>query len=307
MKVLVTGGAGFIGSHIVDAYLQKGLEVIIFDNLSNGKKENINPKAKFFEIDVCHPECAEIIKKEKPQIINHHAAQVDLRQSVTDPINDIKNNLTGLIHIIEKGLKNGLQKVIFASSGGAIYGEADQIPTPENYYNAPLSPYGINKLTCENYLYYYHHKYGLPYVSLRYANVFGPRQKNTGEGGVVAVFLGKILRNQQPVINGDGKQTRDFVYVADIVEANLLALKPEALGAYNIGTGIETNINELFILLKKITKSNFEEKHGPSVAGEQLRSSLSSLKIEKQLGWKSGTPLKLGLQLTTEWYAKHGN
>lgn len=304
MKILVTGGAGFIGSHVVDCYLTAGHEVVVVDNFATGKRENLNPKAKFYEVDIRQKETVdEIFAKEKPQVLNHHAAQMDVRRSVVDPIYDAQVNILGLLNLLEAGIKNNLGKVIFASSGGVVYGDAKVLPTPEDYEpKHPLSPYGVAKLTSEHYLYYYFKNYSLPYVALRYANVYGPRQDPFGEAGVVAIFTQKLLKGEQPIINGDGKQTRDYVYVGDAVESNLVALKEDALGEFNIGTGIETDVNTLFHYLVKITGVEKGQVHGPAKPGEQKRSVLACQKAKKELGWEPKVSLEEGLAKTVEFF-----
>jgi len=263
MKILVTGGAGFIGSHIVDRLVKESHKVVIIDNLSTGRKENLNPKAKFYKLDIQNPGVAEVFKKEKPEIVFHLAAQIDVRKSVEDPLEDAKTNILGSLNIIQNFINVNSRKLvsnshkfvkfIFASTGGAIYGDADIVPTPETYPEFPLSPYGICKLSVEKYLNYYWKVFGLPYVALRYANVYGPRQNSKGEAGVIAIFLDKMLSGEKPVINGNGRQTRDFVFVKDVVEANILAMKKNKVGVYNIGTSKETDINTIFRKLKMLT------------------------------------------------------
>lgn len=304
MKIIVTGGAGFIGSHVVDAYIKLGHEVVVIDNLSTGMEENINPKAKFYKVDIVSPECEEIFRKEKPDVLNHHAAQIDVRKSVQDPIFDANVNIIGTLNLLELCVKYGVKKVIFASTGGAIYGEQDYFPADENHPTRPLSPYGISKLTCEKYLFYYEKVHGIKYVSLRYSNVFGPRQNPHGEAGVVAIFIDKMLRGLQPVINGDGYQTRDFVYVEDVARANVLALEYDGSDVFNVGTGKETDINTLFDMLKKLTGSNCKKVWGPPKPGEQRRSSLSYEKINRVLGWKPAFSLEEGLSLTVDFFKK---
>lgn len=314
MKILITGGAGFIGSHVADAYIADGHEVVVIDNLSTGSRENINPRARFYEMDICDARASEIFAKERPEVLNHHAAQIDVRKSVADPQYDLKVNVGGLINLIEVGRENGLSKIVFASTGGAIYGEQENFPATEKDPTRPVSPYGINKLTCEQYLFYYAHEYGMKWVALRYANIYGPRQSPRGEAGVVAIFINKMLSGGQPIINGDGKQTRDYVYVSDVVEANRLALsftpsppvgegRGEGGGAYNIGTGIETDVNAIFGALREITGSTCKEVHGPAKPGEQQRSSVSSAKIERELGWHPRVTLPDGMRRTVEWFA----
>jgi UDP-glucose 4-epimerase len=311
MKCLVTGGAGFIGSHLVDKLIKKGHEVVVIDNLSTGKKENLNPRAKFYKVDICDSKISQIFKKEKPQIIFHYAAQIDVRKSVEDPIEDAKINILGSLNIIQNFIRENscsnsrkFAKVIFASTGGAIYGDADIIPTPETYPELPLSPYGIAKLTIEKYLNYYYKIFDLPFVSLRLANIYGPRQNSKGEAGVIAIFCDKMLSEKQPIINGDGKQTRDFVFVDDVVKANILALKKDKVGIFNIGTAKETNINTIFRKLKELTGSNCKEIHGPALLGEQKRSCLDYSKTKKELGWQPKYSLDEGLKKTVEWFTK---
>lgn len=304
MKILVTGGAGFIGSNIVDSYIELGHEVLIIDNLSSGKKDNINPRAKFFQADIRNArEIKTIFTKEKPDVLNHHAAQINLRKSVMNPVFDAKVNIIGILNLLEAGVKNKLKKVIFASSGGAIYGEAKILPTPENYEpKQPLSPYGIAKMMSEYYLNYYFNSYGLNFAILRYSNVYGPRQDPFGEGGVVAIFSQKLFKKKTPVINGDGKQTRDFVFVKDVVEANVLALNKNINRAINIATGIETSVNKLYKLLSNKTNILFSEIHGPSKTGEQQRSILDITLAKKILGWKPGTTLDEGLNQAINFF-----
>ncbi|MFH0798588.1 MAG: NAD-dependent epimerase/dehydratase family protein [Pseudomonadota bacterium] len=302
MKILVTGGAGFIGSHIVDAYIADGHEVVVLDNLSTGSRKNLNPKAKFIELDICSPKAAEAIGREHPDVLNHHAAQIDVRVSVANPVSDIKINVTGLINLMEAGRQAGLKKVIFASSGGTVYGEQREFPATEEHSTWPISPYGLNKLMCEKYLHYYQVQYEIPYVVLRYANIYGPRQNPHGEAGVVSIFIEKMLKGETPVINGDGRQTRDYVYVGDVVEANRLTLLDNARGAYNVGTGVETDVNAIFHALREYSGSNCKEIHGLAKKGEQKRSSISSAKIERELGWHPQVSFFDGMKRTAEWF-----
>ncbi|MEW6407332.1 MAG: NAD-dependent epimerase/dehydratase family protein [Patescibacteria group bacterium] len=303
-KVLVTGGAGFIGSHIVDLFIKNSYQVVVVDNLKTGKKENLNPNAKFFENDICDAVALEnIFKEERPDFVSHQAAHASVRESVEDPQFDAQNNIFGSLNILENCVKFGVKKIVFASTGGALYGEADQIPTPENYPAHPLSPYGVAKLTIENYLFYYGIIKNLNYVVLRYANVYGERQDPFGEAGVVAIFSQKIISGSQPVINGDGNQTRDYVYVGDVAQANLLALESNKTKiAYNIGTGMETSVNELFKIMIEISEKKVKEVHGAAKEGEQRRSALDFTKIKNELGWKPKVALKEGLQKTCQWF-----
>jgi len=311
MKCLVTGGAGFIGSHLVDRLIKEGHRVVIIDDLSTGKKENLNSKAKFYKIDICSSKISQIFKKEKPEIIFHYAAQIDVRKSVENPVEDAKINILGSLNVIQNFISINRQnphksatKFIFASTGGAIYGEANVIPTPEGYPEFPLSPYGVAKLTIEKYLNYYHKVFDLPYVSLRLANIYGPRQNSKGEAGVVAIFCDKMLSKKQPIINGSGRQTRDFVFVGDVVEANILVLKKNKIGIFNIGTAKETDINTIFKKLKNLTGSKCKKIYDPALPGEQKRSCLDYSKAKRELGWQPKYSLDNGLNKTVEWFKK---
>lgn len=302
MRILVSGGAGFIASHIVDAYIQLGHEVTIVDNLTTGQRENLNPKAKFIKIDIRDPKVAEVFNSTHFDLVNHHAAQMDVRRSVNDPLYDASVNIFGVLNLLECCVKSGIRRVVFASSGGAIYGEQDYFPADEQHPTRPISPYGVAKLTTENYLFYYKAVYNLDSVCLRYANVYGPRQNPEGEAGVVAIFTSKMLANEQPMINGDGKQTRDYVYVGDVVQANMLALQSSGSQVFNVGTGVESDVNTLFHHLKRATGSKAEESHAPAKKGEQLRSVLDVRRIHATLGWKPAVSLEEGLQRTVEYF-----
>ena len=302
MKILVTGGAGFIASHITDAFIQNGHEVIVLDNLLTGFERNINPKAKFIKADICDLELDKLFEIEKFDVVNHHAAQMDVRRSVADPAFDANTNILGTINLLQNCVKTGVKKFMFASTGGAVYGEQNYFPADENHPASPLSPYGISKLTVEKYLYFYHVQYNLNYSILRYANIYGPRQNSAGEAGVVAIFTNKLLKKEQPIINGTGMQTRDYVYVGDVVKANLLAFDDESNDVYNVGTAKETNVNEIFNLLNNIVGNGQNEKHGPAAPGEQIRSVITSEKLFKKFGWKPSTKLEEGLQKTVEFF-----
>jgi UDP-glucose 4-epimerase len=303
MRILVTGGAGFIGSHVVDAYLQLGHSVSIIDNLSTGKRANINSKATFYEIDIRDATAvAKLFQGQSFDIVNHHAAQMDVRRSVEDPAFDASVNIVGVLNLLESCVKNGVRRFIFASSGGAIYGEQDYFPADEKHPTRPISPYGVAKLTTENYLYYYSAVHGLNYVSLRYANVYGPRQNPEGEAGVVAIFTSKMLNGSQPIVNGDGKQTRDYVYVGDVVDANVRALDFKGCGMFNIGTGRETDVNVLFEQIRKAAGTTCVRRHGPAKKGEQQRSVLSFARIADELGWKPVVELEDGLKRTVQHF-----
>ena len=302
MKIIVTGGAGFIGSHLADNLIKEGHKVVIIDNLSTGGKKNINTKAKFYKIDICDSHISEIFKKEKPKIVFHFTAQIDIRKSIDNPIEDAKVNILGSINILENCRRFKVKKVVFASTGGAIYGDADIVPTPESYPAIPLSPYGIAKLTIENYLNYYYKIFGLQFIVLRFANVYGPRQNSKSEAGVIAIFCDKILHGNQPTINGDGKQTRDFVYIDDAVEAIVLAMKTKKIGIFNIGTAKETDVNTIFNLIKKESGLNYKAIRAPAKKGEQERSCLDYSKAKEDLGWRPKYNLEKGIRETIEWY-----
>jgi UDP-glucose 4-epimerase len=301
LNILVTGGAGFIASHIVDAFIENGHGVTIIDNLTTGREENINPKAKFYKADI-RDDLTEIFKEGKFDVVNHHAAQIDVRRSVNDPIYDAGVNIIGTLNLLQNCIKFGVKKFMFASTGGAVYGEQDYFPADENHKQQPLSPYGISKLTVEKYLYFYKEVHNLRYTILRYANIYGPRQNPLGEAGVVCIFLDKILAGEQPIINGSGEQTRDYVYVKDVVRTNLLTLDEEESEIYNVGTGIETSVNELFKLINQNFNNTIKEVHGPAKPGEQMRSVITSEKLFKKFGWKPSTKLEDGLKETIDYY-----
>lgn len=305
MKIIVTGGAGFIASQIVNAYLDQGHQVSIIDNLSSGFKKNLNPKANFHECDINNPQITGIIKQFQPDIVNHHAAQINVRTSIDDPVTDASTNIIGSLNLLQACIAAGsVKKFIFASSGGAISGDVDTVPTPENHPPNPISPYGIAKLSVEYYLNYYQLVHGLNSLAFRYANVYGPRQNPHGEAGVVAIFFQRLLNNQEFIVNGDGGQTRDFVYVGDVVNANLKALDTDITGIYNIGTGRSVTINQLVKHMKANLDVATQIKHGPAKAGEQLTSCLDASKAAKDLDWRPQVDLETGLEATAEFF-KH--
>lgn len=305
MKILVTGGAGFIASQIADAFIENGHQVVILDDLSTGFEKNINPKAKFLKANICDKSLDKLFEAEKFDVVNHHAAQMDVRRSVKDPEFDATTNILGTINLLQNCVKYGVKKFMFASTGGAVYGEQDYFPADEKHPQQPKSPYGISKLAVEKYLYFYNSEYKLNYSILRYANIYGPRQNPFGEAGVVAIFSTRLLKGEQPIINGHGKQTRDYVFVGDVVKANLLALNDDATDIYNVGTGLETDVNQLFHYINNITKANKEEMHGPAAAGEQLRSVITSEKLFKKFGWRPSTKLEDGLKVTVDYFRKN--
>jgi len=304
LKILVTGGAGFIASHISDAFINESHQVTIVDDLSSGFEKNINPKANFVNANICDKNLSQLFEKEKFDVVNHHAAQMDVRRSVKDPEFDATTNILGTINLLQNCIKYGVKKFMFASTGGAVYGEQEYFPADEKHPTQPRSPYGISKLAVEKYIHFYNAEYGLKYTILRYANIYGPRQNPFGEAGVVAIFSTKFLNGDQPIINGDGKQTRDYVFVGDVVKANLLALNDEANDIYNVGTEIETDVNQLFHYINSITGASKEEKHGPAAAGEQMRSVITSNKLFNKFGWHPETKIEEGLTATVEYFRK---
>ncbi len=304
MRILVTGGAGFIASHIQDAYLAAGHQVAVLDNLSSGDRKNIHPQSQFFQVDLNSPDLAKVIADFQPEIINHHAAQINVRRSVEDPQYDCQVNALGLLNLLEAAKKHAVRKVIFASSGGAIYGEQNSFPADESHPTQPSSPYGISKLIGEKYLDFYQQTHSIQSVVFRYANVYGPRQNPHGEAGVISIFLQKMLQNDTLCINGDGQQTRDYVFVSDVVTANMLALKEGVSGTYNIGTGVETTVWDLYRNLCALTAYTKEPQSGPAQAGEQRRSVISAEKIKKAWGWKVQFDLQAGLEKTSSFYSR---
>jgi UDP-glucose 4-epimerase len=306
MKILITGGAGFIGSHLADAYLAAGYEVVIVDNLSTGLRANLPAAARFYEVDlIADDQLREIFYQEKPDIVSHQAAQVDVRHSVSDPRFDARTNIIGGVNLLELVRETAVKYVIFASTGGAIYGDPDYSPMDESHPLRPISPYGIAKLTIEKYLDYYHRVYGLPYTALRYGNVYGPRQNPKGEAGVVGIFCEQMLRGEPPLINGNGQQTRDYVYISDVIAANLLVTAqreslPHAI--FNVGTGIETSVCQIFTYLQTILNTAFVALHAPSKKGEQQRSILDCQQIQQQLGWQPTIDLATGLHQTVDFF-----
>lgn len=300
-SVLVTGGAGFIGSHVADALLDLGHTVHVMDNLSTGRGENVPEAASFFELDIRSDAAADLIATQQYDCIVHHAAQMDVRRSVEDPQFDADVNIGGLLNLMEAGVKNGLETVILASTGGAIYGEPEFVPQTTDHPLRPVSPYGIAKLASEKYLAFYQNQYDIRAVSLRYGNVYGPRQNAHGEAGVVAIFAGQMLNGEQPVIYGDGTQTRDYVYVSDVVRANIAALQSDESGVFNVGTGKETSVNEIFDLLSSATNANVDRQYAPGRPGEQNRSVLGYEQTFEKIGWMPKVELEKGILQTVDW------
>lgn len=306
-KVLVTGGAGFIGSNVVDLLIENNYEVVIVDDLSHGKPENINSEAKFHKLDIRDPKLDEIFREETPDFVVHHAAQIDVRKSLVDPELDARINILGSLNLLDCCKSHSIEKIVYASTGGAIYGEPQYLPADEAHPQDPLSPYGASKLAVEKYLHIYKNLHGLDYIALRYANVYGPRQDPLGEAGVVAIFTRKMMGNENPVINGDGKQTRDFVFVGDVAGSNLLSLKKKPCGEiFNIGSGIKTTVNDIYERLRQITNPSAEVTYGKEIVGEVRNIYLECKLAEKELGWKSKTGLDEGLKRTVEWFREYG-
>lgn len=302
MKILVTGGAGFIGSWLAEALLERGHETFIIDDLSTGFAANVPAGADFLQADLCDPAALQWALDVKPEVVFHQAAQLDVRKSVADPVFDAKVNVVGTLGLLETCVKAGVRKVIFASSGGTVYGEPDSLPTVEGHPLRPLSPYGIAKASAEMYLEYYRVQYGLNYVALRYGNVYGPRQNPHGEAGVIAIFAQKLLSGQQPTINGTGEQTRDYVHVRDVVAANLAALEHAGSGSFNVGTGVETNVVQLFDRLNELAGGPFSRVFAAAKPGEQLRCALDCAAAERELGWAPRVSLHEGLADTFAWF-----
>ena len=302
MKVLLTGGAGFVGSHVADQLLARGHEVAVVDDLSSGKKENIPDGTMFYEQDIRDGR-AEIFEEFEPDALCHQAAQMDVRRSVKAPDFDADVNVLGTIRLLQRCVDQGVRRVVFASTGGAVYGEQREFPAPEDHPQYPISPYGVSKLAGERYLHYYHAQYGLSYRALRYANVYGPRQDPHGEAGVVAIFCGNLAAGRESTINGSGEQTRDYVYVEDVARANVLALEGDApSGAYNVGTGIETSVNELYEILCETSGADLLPAHVAAKPGEQLRSSVDPTAVARALGWRPKTDLAAGLRRTLSFF-----
>jgi len=302
-KILVTGGAGFIGSHVVDLFLSYGFEVIIVDDLSTGRASNIHPQAKFYQMDIRNPEIRKIFETERPDYVSHHAAQMDVRRSVAQPLFDADVNILGSINLLECAKEFGVKHFVYISSGGAAYGEPERVPCEETDPINPICQYGASKHTVEHYLYMYNVNYGLKYTVLRYPNVFGPRQDPQGEAGVVAIFTGKMLVGEPVMINGDGEQTRDFVYVGDCAYANYLAVTVDhESGIYNIGWGHPTSINEIFYTLSKVTGFTQPVAYGPAKLGETRHIYLNATKAGRDLGWSPTLNLEEGLEKTVAYF-----
>jgi UDP-glucose 4-epimerase len=303
MKVLVTGGAGFIGSHVTDWLIKSGAEVVVLDNLSSGNRASVNPQARLYEANICDEGIRALFEQEHFDCVDHHAAQMNVRRSVDDPVFDARVNILGSLNLLQAAAATGVQKFVFASTGGAIYGEQLAFPADEAHQTCPMSPYGVAKLAVEKYLAFYDAVHGLPYAALRYANVYGPRQDPHGEAGVVAIFSQRLLAGETPIINGDGAQTRDFVYVEDVVRANVLAVTTDVRGTYNVGTGVETSVTTLYAHLARHVGSRLAPHYGPAKAGEQRRSVLDCRKLQAVTNWRPTVSLDEGLERTVAYFA----
>jgi UDP-glucose 4-epimerase len=310
-RILITGGAGFIGSHVADAHIARGDQVLIIDNLSSGKRTNVPAGAELVELDIREPAAADVIRKWRPDVINHHAAQMDVRVSVADPRFDASVNVDGLLNLLQAAREVGIRRFVYVSSGGVVYGEPEVRPTPEGAPKQPESPYGVTKLAGEYYLYYYHRVHGIDYVAFRYSNVYGPRQDPHGEAGVIAIFSTRLLQGSPLTVYGQGTQTRDYVFVGDVVAANLLASEVELPPArslddraFNVGTGIETSVVALADTLIGISGRAVPVNLAPPRLGELQRSSLETAKL-RALGWSARRELRDGLRETYEYIAAH--
>jgi UDP-glucose 4-epimerase len=301
LKILVTGGAGFIASHLVDALVDRGDDVLVVDDLSTGDRANLNPEARFFELDIRDPSTAELIRAERPQAISHLAAQMSVSRSVAEPVFDADVNIMGSLNIALAAIDAG-SRVVFSSTGGALYGDADVIPTPETAPTWPISPYGISKLSFEHYLFGFQRTRGLSYAALRYSNVFGPRQNPHGEAGVVAIFCEGLLGKRGFKINGAGTDTRDYIYVDDVVRANLLAIDSSICDHFNVGTGRQADTNTIHRLVAQRMGKPLEAEHGPDRPGDLKASALDATKISRVLGWKPEVSLEDGVARTVEWF-----
>ncbi len=303
MRIVVTGGAGFIGSHVARAFASAKHEVLVIDDLSRGKRENLTNDLELAQLSITSPEVEQVISEFRPEAVFHHAAQIDVRQSVADPALDAMVNVEGTVRVASAAARADCKVFVLASTGGAIYGEQENYPADETHATRSKSPYGVSKLCGELYLGYFQRSFGMRCVALRYANVYGPRQDPHGEAGVVAIFAQKMLRGESPVIHGDGEQTRDYVFIDDVVQANVLALtNHHARGSYNIGTGIETSVTSLAQHIARATGYKGEIAHGPAKQGEQQRSNLDAGRAKRELGWTAKASLEHGLATTVAWF-----
>lgn len=305
MKTLLTGGAGFIGSHIADGYIEAGHEVVVVDNLSTGARENVNPKAVFYEMDIRDPELSDVMKRERPDVVNHHAAQMSVKISVEDPLFDADVNIRGTLSLLESCRESGVKRIIFSSSGGTVYGEPAKLPLDEAHALGPISPYGASKVAGEYYFQVYSSSWDMQTVVLRYANVYGPRQMPHGEAGVVAIFCIELLAGRAPRIDWDGEQEKDYVYVGDVVRANLAALAARSSGVYNIGAGVGTSVNELYRhITAELNAEDVVPQKGPRRPGDVRRIFLDTTAAKRGLGWEPSVSLKEGISLTSDFFRR---
>jgi len=304
MKVLVTGGAGFIGSHVADGYLAEGLDVVVVDDLSRGARENVSPRARFCRADIRDRAALQaLFQEEKPDLVNHHAAQIDVRRAVKEPIFDAECNIFGSLHLLELAIEYKVRRFVYASTGGAIYGEPKVLPAAEETPVLPITPYGISKHTAEHYLYLYSILYGLPYVVLRYGNVYGPRQSSKGEAGVVAIFCEQMLQGIAPVIYGDGSKTRDYVEISDVVRANVKALSLGNGEIFNVSSGVRTTDYGIFTAVREALHiPPFEPRYAPKRPGEVDHIGLDVSKARAKLNWEPQVELRQGIKKTAEWF-----
>ncbi|MEL7058711.1 MAG: NAD-dependent epimerase/dehydratase family protein [Acidobacteriota bacterium] len=304
LRVCVTGGAGFIGSHLVDAFLSRGDEVFVIDDLSTGHAAQVADGATLHTLDIQSDAAADLIEESGLDVLVHQAAQIDVRKSVADPRHDAEVNILGSLNVAQAAQRGGARQVLFASTGGAIYGEQETFPADEDHPTRPVSPYGVAKLAVERYLYYIHQSSGLDVACLRYANVYGERQNPHGEAGVVAIFLNRLLAGETPTINGDGGQTRDYVHVQDVVAANLAAVGAPGFHIFNVGTGVETSVVELYTGLASALDLERAAQHGPAKPGEQRRSCVDPARLQRDLGVNLPLDLERGLERTAAWFAR---
>ena len=303
MRILVTGGAGFIGSNVVDGFLARGHELAVFDDLSTGKREFVDPRVRLFEGDIAQPDAIErCIAEFRPEIVDHHAAQIDVRHSVTDPIHDARTNILGALALLQSCTHHGVRKFIYASTGGALYAEGRTLPATEDHPINPESPYGVSKHTVEHYVYMWRLLHGLDYTVLRYPNVYGPRQNPHGEAGVNAIFIGLMLDGKRPKIFGTGEQVRDYVYVGDVVNANLLALDRASGEMLNIGTGVGTSVLDIVHAINEVLGTHLEPIHEAARPGEVQRIYLDASRARDKLGWAPSVSFIDGLRRTLEWH-----
>lgn len=303
----MTGGAGFIGSNVVDSLLDLGHNVAVVDNLSTGFERNVNPAARFYQLSIGDPSLSEVFDREKPEIVNHHAAQIDVRKSAEDPVADARDNILGSLNVITNCVRSGVRRIVYSSSGGAVYGDVEYLPADENHPIKPVSQYGVSKHTVEHYLYLYGLLHNLDYVILRYANVYGPRQNPFGEAGVVAIFAVQMLTGKQPTIFGPGDKTRDYVHVSDVVEANMLALENGGRSALNIGTGVETSDQQVFDTLASVLGYDQPPVYAPVRPGEVYRISLECSRARDELGWSPRIQLSEGVAMAADYYRALAN